>query len=337
MSGILDVSGAYFLAMAPFFIFLIITIVGLDPPSGIIYQDVIQLPKIIDTWTRSETARFIDANNIFDYMNGAGELYLGYRFDHMEVFEYTSDDQADILVELYYMDTSDDAYGLLSLDWGGETIELSLPALEAATVAPPGRALYGAGLLRLCSDNVYVRILAYRETPESREAVMTIARAIVAGRDNTQEPEMVKKLVSPIDSEWQVRRDRIVFFRSFQVLNSLYYLSHQNLLNLDHSAEIVFAPYEKMPGNGDLVRVHYLHVKYMDADIARQGLEKFHTAYLPDHTLESTEFQQPGVTRFYLIEDGWIGYHLNKNELGIVFGCPDITTGQTILQALHTD
>jgi hypothetical protein len=25
----------------------------------------------------------------FKYMNGAGELYLGYRFDHLEIFEYS--------------------------------------------------------------------------------------------------------------------------------------------------------------------------------------------------------------------------------------------------------
>ena len=40
----------------------------------------INLPKTIGHWTRPESPRVINSANIFDYMNGAGELYLGYRF-----------------------------------------------------------------------------------------------------------------------------------------------------------------------------------------------------------------------------------------------------------------
>jgi IS5 family transposase len=56
-------------------------------------------------------------------MDGAGEIYLGYRFKRLEVQPYGSADQGEILVELYWMESSDDAYGLLSGDWGGEILE----------------------------------------------------------------------------------------------------------------------------------------------------------------------------------------------------------------------
>ena len=81
--------------------------------------DKTNLPKTVGVWNRLEPARIIKAENIFKYMNGAGELYLGYRFRHLEVFDYTSADQGNILVELYFMGSPDDAFGLLSLDWGG--------------------------------------------------------------------------------------------------------------------------------------------------------------------------------------------------------------------------
>ena len=58
-------------------------------------------------------------------MDGAGELYLGYRFKFLEVYEYTNPGESDILVELYWMDSSDDAYGLLSGDWGGDAVDLA--------------------------------------------------------------------------------------------------------------------------------------------------------------------------------------------------------------------
>ena len=78
------------------------------------------LPKTVGVWSRPDTPRVIDSTNIFAYMNGAGELYLAYRFKSLDVYEYTSVQQKSILVELYFMETPDDAFGLLSLDWGGE-------------------------------------------------------------------------------------------------------------------------------------------------------------------------------------------------------------------------
>ena len=61
------------------------------------------LPKQAGAWSRPETPRRITAQTIFDYMDGAGELYVGYRFGHLDVYEYTAADQSlgTILVELY--------------------------------------------------------------------------------------------------------------------------------------------------------------------------------------------------------------------------------------------
>ncbi len=102
-----------------FFLFLITVLVSIHGgATGKMKVDNINLPKAVGGWTRPEAPRLINSQNIFKYMNGAGELYLGYRFHHLEVFAYSSDGQDNILVELYFMETSDDAFGLLSLDWG---------------------------------------------------------------------------------------------------------------------------------------------------------------------------------------------------------------------------
>ena len=93
------------------FYFLAITIFGLffKGISAEMTQQTVNLPKTIGVWTRTDSARIIDSSNIFDYMNGAGELYLAYGFDHLEVYEYTANQQENILVEVYVMNTSDDA------------------------------------------------------------------------------------------------------------------------------------------------------------------------------------------------------------------------------------
>ncbi|MGD9241353.1 MAG: hypothetical protein PVG69_15080, partial [Desulfobacterales bacterium] len=163
-------------------------------------EKTVNLPKTIGVWTRPDSTRIIDSSNIFDYMNGAGELYLAYRFDHLEVYEYTADQQDDILVEVYVMNTSNDAFGLLSLDWEGESVTFSsFPALQTnSTIVPPTRALYGGGLLRMCADTIYARVMAYRETPESREAVLALGQAIAANRNPPAEPGLLKVLPQTI-------------------------------------------------------------------------------------------------------------------------------------------
>jgi Family of unknown function (DUF6599) len=297
----------------------------------------LNLPKSVGVWTRPDTARIIDSSNIFDYMNGGGELYLAYRFNHMKLYRYTAENQPIIMVEIYCMKEPDDAFGLLSLDWGGDPFELggTPPGDSAGAIAPTGRALYGRGLLRIASDTMYARILASRETPESKEAVLTLGRAIIASRTNPPEPTILQVFPSTIGSGWRLRRDRVGFFRSHMVLNSLYYLSHENILNLDHTAEAVTAPYEKTDAIQGNERVQVLVVKYAEAGGERKALELFQEAYLPDKQVDATNFQETEREGYHEVEDGWLGYGIADKLLALVFSCPDRETAQVIINGIQ--
>ena len=110
-----------------------------------------ELPKTVGTWQRPDRPRLVDASNIFKYMNGAGELYLGYRFKNLEVYEYRADCRENIIAEIYFMETPEDAFGLLSQDWEGESVALkpSRPRAGQTFRAPTDRAFYDIGLLRI--------------------------------------------------------------------------------------------------------------------------------------------------------------------------------------------
>ena len=166
-----------------FLLTITMTIILYGGATGKMNAGKLNLPKTVGVWNRPDSPRIINSKNIFKYMNGAGELYLGYRFRHLEVFDYTSADQGNILVELYFMESPDDAFGLLSLDWGGEPVSFdgSPAAISNQSFTASTRALYGGGLLRLWSDDIYARIMAERETPASKEAVLALGKAIAAG------------------------------------------------------------------------------------------------------------------------------------------------------------
>jgi hypothetical protein len=267
-------------------------------------------------------------------MNGAGELYIGYRFDHLEVFDYKSKNQVDIPVELYFMETSDDAFGLLSLDWGGEPVSFHTTA-ERKSPPTPGasiRALYGAGLLRIWTDNIYARIMASRETMASRRAVLDLGRIIVANRNLPPEPELIKSLPAYVQPGWKIRHDRLSYFRSYLVLNSIYYISNENILGMDHSSEAVIAPYEYVASAEKLGHPMVLLIKYETHEKAREALDHFHMAYITQY-----KDRLPGDTAsrtqdIFKVEDGWVGYRLIGCFAVSVFESPDSKTAKLLLE-----
>jgi len=294
----------------------------------------LNLPKTVGVWNRPDSPRVINSKNIFNYMNGAGELYLGYRFRHLEVFDYTSGNQNNILVELYFMETSDDAFGLLSLDWGGEPVSFSDFSANTSnqSLTSPTTALYGAGLLRVWSDNLYARVMAYSETSASKQAVFALGHAIAVNRKNAPQPDLVNILAPQIGSDWKLRNDRLSFFRSYLVLNSIYYLSAENILYLDHSTEAVIAPYEYISNSADRKRSQFLLVKYENHEQARKALNHFHDVYLPEYKKEFTADSTTNIPSLFKLEDGWLAYKLISNYITVVFECPDRESARQIIK-----
>jgi hypothetical protein len=300
----------------------------------------ILLPDAVGGWKLAGPPQVIDADNIFDYMDGAGELYLAYRFDRLLAYEYRAVGDNDILVELYFMKGSDDAFGLLSLDWGGEDVAWNSRgrAGQADSVVPPARSLYGMGLLRIWSSDLYARIMAVRETPEAREAILKLGETIVAGRREEPPPAMLGLLPPALEPHWLLKKERTGYLRSHLVLNSLYYLSHENILDMDTSCEAVFATYEGENETRGPRRIHLLVIQYLEGDRAARALKGFITAYLPERgDREAAAGAGQAGPGFFRVEDGWLGFKMNGRHLALVFACPDRSSAQRVLNQVGLD
>src|SRR5512143_2208369 len=160
-------------------------------------------PRAALGWSRGDTPQVVGPGDVFAYMDGAGELYLAYGMRRLEVYEYGSPTEPSITAEIYTLRSSDDAYGLLSLDWDGEPVPLD-PGWPSG--AP--RALYGDGLLRAWSDDVYLRVMATSETPASRAAVLEIGRAPGRRRPIRPPPAIVATMPAAFGTGHALRADR---------------------------------------------------------------------------------------------------------------------------------
>ena len=322
----------------------------------------LNLPRSAGAWTQSGGPQFVGPQDIFNYMDGAGELYLGYRFKRLEVHRYASPDQGEILVELYWMESSDDAYGLLSGDWGGEAVDLHPPPGSSSnpgkskagfhaskpksglpgslrTPSPAAadgpRALYGGGLLRLWSGNLFARVVADRETDASKNAVQVLGQAIAAGRPTPPQPALIRALHARVGTRFSLRPEHVTFLRSHLVLNSVYFLSSENLLDLGPDCEVAAASYGQGSGKLGQKSVRLLLIRYANQAGAAQALQHFQKIYLPEKSngpkTSLTGDRAPGkpvsgllgLNGVAAIEDGWMGFAGSGRGLALVFESPD--------------
>jgi hypothetical protein len=270
-------------------------------------------------------------------MDGAGELYLAYRLVRLEAYEYTAETEDPILLELYRLESSDDGYGLLSGDWGGEPV-----ALDAAWPVRPARALYGAGLLRAWSDDLYLRVLATTETAASRAAVIEMGRAVVAGRPSPPPPELATALPETVAGSYRLQTDAVTFLRSHLVLNSIYFLGTANLLRLSPTTEAVAASYARAGGAG-AERLRLIVLRYPTEDAAHEALVQFQEGYLhrPDTAAvgggsadERLGAAAQGIV-IARVEDGWMGCRIDGRRLVLVFEAPDAATVKAVLDQVR--
>lgn len=295
----------------------------------------IKLPQKLNEWTRKGDVQKITPETIFDYMNGSGELYLSYHFRQLSVHEYRNESQNEILAEIYTMRESDDAFGLLSMDWSGEPVHFSPGSRSADT---PGkwtfpRALYGKGYLRIWSGNIYVRILAVRDTPAAKGAIMELGRIITGGRSGSFPPDLVRSVPPDIKNTWRPDYQKLTYFHSHLVLNAVYYLSHENILNLGLDTEGICIRYHRDGGADPDHRFYLLLIHYPGKDAARLALEGFLAGYLKDE-FKNRDMGSIKDIECFKIEDGWMGYRIKNHDLALVFQCPDEVSSGDILGAL---
>lgn len=72
------------------------------------------LPPEIDGWARSEMIEMYSPDNLYEYINGAAELYLSYDFKQLYVGEYFNEDSSSIVVDIYRHSSHLHAFGIYS-------------------------------------------------------------------------------------------------------------------------------------------------------------------------------------------------------------------------------
>jgi len=265
----------------------------------------ISLPSETEGWEWDKKEMKYNSRTLFDYMDGAAELYLAYGFQNLTVRRFDKPNQPPITVELYEMASSEDAYGVFSFERQDEAIGIGQGSE------------FGGGLLRFWKGKYFVSIFADGEGKEVESTILKIGRVTANSiQDTGPEP----KLLDFIPGKDLGLVDKSVrYLKSHVLLNQRFFIAHQNILNLSRQTEAVLGQYIREKQKTQLLLIRYPNVKE-----AEDAYQSFMKAYLPDakgKDRSKTEDQMWTIAR-------------QKNEFVlIVFGAPTAADAETLLKA----
>jgi hypothetical protein len=218
-------------------------------------------PKQINSWTAESEDRIFDEKTIFSYINGAAEVYKAYNMRRCLSRRYTAPSEPAIVLDIFDMRSSKDAFGVFTHDTDGEVVG----------VGQGGR--YRPGWLSFWKNRYYISIYTEEETPASEKAVMELGRQIAASiKQEGERPHILAQL-----PEEGLQKDSIRYLHHPTVLNYHFYIADENILNISPHTDTVLAEYR-----WDNETVLLLLIDYPDLETAEKSLKEFLKHYLPD-------------------------------------------------------
>ena len=195
-----------------------------------------------------------DSETLFDFMNGAADLYFTYGFERLSVGQYVDRDGRVIQVEIYDTATDADAYGLFTYNSYGEPIDLGVDG-----------ELDSGYRLAFWQGPHYVQIAPREEV--QNDILRAFGEAVASALPQAgQRPALVDALPGE-----GLQTDSVRFFREKMALDNLLWLGSDDVMGLGADTQGVVARYDVGGQGFDL-----LLVAFPDADRAEQarlGLE----------------------------------------------------------------
>jgi hypothetical protein len=120
-------------------------------------------------WMRGEEVRFFDADNLYEFINGAAENFLIYGFEKVATADYDNAEQpSPIVVEIYKMGDPRNTFGIYASERNPDS-----------TFKPIGEEGYvGGTALNFWAGNYYVKMTVFQESEALQREMEKLADII---------------------------------------------------------------------------------------------------------------------------------------------------------------
>ena len=267
--------------------------------NDILLKDL--LPETFLDRTADRTTSMTSHTDLYNYMDGGAELYISYGFKEAISRTYTKEGQPEIVAEVYDLTESRNAFGVFSQARESENLELGQGGYSM-----PGAVFFWKG-------PYYILLSSWESTPEASDFMLSLGKYIQERIPVTGDiPALVKLL-----PENGLVPFGYLYFHNPVWLNSYYFISHDNLLNIDDRNHALVAKY------GDPEKRQYLLlIQYDSNEAASEAFASFGNAFFPE-----------GLTgNCIMLEDNtWLAAAVTDNLITAVFNAASRQAAQQLL------
>jgi len=160
-----------------------------------------QFPEITG-WKLSEDVQTFVPKTLYEYIDGAADLYLTYDFEELKVGEYSNDKKASVTVEVYRQKSPTLAFGVYSQE------RPSNPSL----VSMGAQGYVDENFLNFLSGSYYVKINSYNTGAEDREILRSFAKKVL---ENLDEKGTLPPILSSFPAEGKNRNSEKFVAKNF--------------------------------------------------------------------------------------------------------------------------
>lgn len=263
------------------------------------------LPQEINGWKAETKDDLYDPQTIFDYIDGAGEVYRAYNFKLLLARRFTKEGQPDIIADLFEMTSSKDAFGVFTHDLEGDDAGIGQGSK------------YKGGLLSFWKNRFFVSLYSEEETDEAKEALFQLGKNVA---DSIKEEGEIPDIISLLPKE-NLAEKTVHYFHNHLILNYHFYVSDENILLLDQKTEATLGIYKDQEE-----RIYLLLVRYPDIRNASQAYESFIKAYMPDAA-------DPGLVQTE--DQKWTAAKALEDMIIIVFNAPSNSFAKAMIEKVE--
>ena len=156
----------------------------------------------IPGWKQSGEIQTFAPKTLYEYIDGAADLYLAYDFQELTVAEYLNDRKASVTVEIYRHKSPSDAFGIYSQERAPDADYLNIGA----------QGYLGENILNCVSGSYYIKLSAYDTGPEDKEVLQVFARKVV---ENLGEKGRLPSLLDSFPVEGKIKHSEKFIARNF--------------------------------------------------------------------------------------------------------------------------
>jgi hypothetical protein len=153
-------------------------------------------------WNQSGKIQTFIPKTLYEYINGAADLYLSYDFEELKVAEYVNDRKASVTVDAYRHATPTDAFGIYSQE--------RLPHANYIDIGVQG--YYEKNVLNFLIESTYVKINSFNTGADDQEILFVFAKRVSA---NLGEKGALPPILTAFPKEGKVKNSEKYISKKF--------------------------------------------------------------------------------------------------------------------------